>query len=65
MIAKETELLHWDCPDCYGSQELILVKGMELPEILECLDCGHKSPPLKYTDGEGGKDDMPTDAYKW
>ena len=48
MIAVETELLHWNCPDCEGRQELILVKGMELDPILKCGDCGHESPPLEY-----------------
>ncbi len=48
MIAEDTELCHWTCPDCGGSQEIILVKGMEIPENLECGDCGHCSPPLKY-----------------
>lgn len=49
MIAKETEMLHWECPDCKGNQELILVKGMDLDPILRCGDCGHESPPLTYT----------------
>ena len=50
MIATDTEILYWDCPDCNGNQEIILIKGMELPERLECLDCGHTSPSLKYDD---------------
>lgn len=48
MIAIDTELLYWTCPDCASEQEIITIKGIELDPILECIDCGHESPPLKY-----------------
>ena len=48
MKAEETELLYWTCPDCTGKQEIILVKGMELPPTLCCDDCGHESDPLTF-----------------
>ena len=43
MEANDTQILNWTCPDCEGKQEIITVKGMDLPNVLECGDCGHKS----------------------
>jgi predicted RNA-binding Zn-ribbon protein involved in translation (DUF1610 family) len=48
VIAPEAGLSYWTCPECDGEQEIILVKGMELPPTLNCSDCGHESPSLSY-----------------
>ena len=48
MYPTETQLVAWECPDCTGKQEEILIANMELPEVLICSDCGHQSDPLTW-----------------
>jgi len=48
MEATNTQILTWTCLDCEGEQIEILVAGMDLPPILECPDCGHKSDIIDW-----------------
>jgi len=50
MKAIDTQIVKWVCPDCEGEQVEILVVGLDLPPILECPDCGHKSDEIDWKD---------------
>ena len=49
LISKVTTPGKWTCPDCGLKNDLNLIAGVELPERLRCLDCGHISPKLEWT----------------
>ncbi len=46
MKPRDTELLYWECLNCRSEQEIILIKTMDMPSGLICIDCGHKSGPV-------------------
>lgn len=48
MGVTETGCHSWTCPDCNCKNEMFLIKGDELPEVLECSFCNHISPEIKW-----------------
>jgi len=48
IMADETGLSTWHCPDCGAANLLFLVQGEALPETLECAFCDHASDPINW-----------------
>lgn len=49
MLAEESEMCTWVCPDCGVKNEEFILEGEQLPpDELDCDFCGHESGPIDW-----------------
>ncbi len=48
MLAHQTGLVDWDCPECGIPNSIFLVEGESLPDELDCSFCEHESGKITW-----------------